>query len=117
MTLTIDIEFIDKAEIQRRSRDGMIFDIIDYPFQVRQAQVSRIVKVGVTGVWHDPAGALGIERLTQDELIEAARAWLTSRIEKGECDPLSELGTDLSIDLPSTVMEYWVEHRQIPSWI
>lgn len=56
------------------------------------------------------AEALGSKKLSRDELVEAAQAWLRSRIEKGECDPFTRPETDTVIDMPSAVMDYWVEH-------
>ncbi len=94
-----------------------VFDIIDYPFQVSNGRASCTVRVGITGAYHDPAEALGSKKLSQDERVEAARAWLRSRVEKGECDPFSRPETDTIIDVPSGVMDHWAEHREIPHWV
>ena len=113
--MNIRITLLDQSEIRRRTQDGQIFDIIDYPFEVSKDQVSRRVKVGITGTFHDPADALGLKNLSQTDLAEAAAAWLRSRLEKGECDPFARPQTDTVLTVPSSVMDYWVEHREIPS--
>jgi hypothetical protein len=49
--------------------------------------------------------------------VEAARAWLRSRIDKGECDPIRYPERDRYLDVPPGVMDYWKENRSIPDWI
>ena len=109
-----EITFLDSG---RRAKDGKLWDVIDYRFRVSNGQQNEEVAVGITGVFHDPAGPLGLKELSREELIEAATAWLRSRLEKGECDPFSHPERDRVIDVPSSVMEYWLEHHAIPHWI
>ena len=106
----IEITFLESG---RRARDGKLWDVIDYRFRVSKGRLNRVV-VGITGAFHDPAGPLGPKTLSQDELIKAATAWLHSRLEKGECDPFNHPESDSMIDVPSSVMEYWMKHRTIP---
>ena len=112
--MSFEITFLDSG---RRTRDGKLWDVIDYRFRVSNGQTNREVAVGITGVFHDPAGPLGLKELSREELIEAAGAWLRSRLEKGERDPFTRPESDSMIDVPSSVMEYWMEHRAIPHWI
>jgi hypothetical protein len=112
-----EIKFLDSSPVERRFKDGKVWDVIDYPFQVTERRSSCTVLVGITGQFHDPADALGSKKLTRAELIEAAKAWLRSRLEKGECDPFTRPDTDTFIDLPSGVMEFWIDHRSIPDWL
>jgi hypothetical protein len=115
--MTIDIAFLESAPIQHRFKDGKIWDVIDYPFRISDGKSTCIVNVGITGQFHDPAEALGSKGLTKGELVEAARTWLRSRIDKGDCDPIAHPERDLYIDVPPGVMDYWAEHRSIPDWI
>jgi hypothetical protein len=112
--MNCDINLVDSG---RRMRDNKLWDVIDYRFRVSNGKLNRVVAVGVTGGFHDPAGPLGLKTLSTDEIAEAAAAWLRSRLEKGECDPFSRPESDSTIDVPSPVMEYWMEHRAIPHWI
>jgi hypothetical protein len=89
--MTIDIAFLESAPIQHRFKDGKIWDVIDYPFRISDGRATHIVNVGITGQFQDPAEALGSKGLTKGELVEAARTWLRSRIDKGNCDPNSRL--------------------------
>lgn len=109
-TMNIKVKPLANDPIERRCKNGQLFDVVDYPFQVSNGRVDCTVKVGITGTFHDPAEALGSKKLSRDELVEAAQAWLRSRIEKGECDPFTRPETDTVIDMPSAVMDYWVEH-------
>lgn len=109
-----EITFLDSG---RRAKDGKVWDAIDYRFRVSNAQQNQEVAVGITGAFHDPAGPLGLKELSREELIEAAGAWLHSRLEKGECDPFNRPESDSTIDVPSPVMEYWMEQGAIPHWI
>ena len=115
--MSVEIKPLSSTLIQRRSNNRQVFDIIDYPFQLFNGRVNCTVNVGITGAFHDPAEALGSKKLSQDERIEAAGAWLRSRVEKGECDPFNHPETATAIDVPSAVMDYWVEHREIPHWV
>src|SRR5258708_38602896 len=115
--MSIDINPLDRNLIKRRSTEGKIWDIIDYPFQVSNGTTSCAVDVGITGVFHDPATALGSTKLSQDELVEAASAWLRSGIEKGELDPFDERQTRCTIEVPSSIMDYWSEYREIPRYV
>lgn len=108
------ITFLDSG---RRAREGNLWDVIDYRFRVSSGKLNQEVAVGITGAFHDPAGPLGLKTLSREELTEAATAWLRSRLEKKECDPFSRPTTDSTIDVPSSVMEYWMEHHEIPHWI
>lgn len=111
---TFEITFLDSS---RRAKDGKLWDVIDYRFHVSNGKLNQEVVVGITGAFHDPAGRLGLKELSREELIEAAGAWLPSRLEKGECDPSSRPERDRVIDVRSPVMEYWLEHHAIPHWI
>lgn len=116
--MTIEITFLESLPIQRRFKDGKLWDMIDYPFRVSDGKSSCVVNVGITGQSHDPAETLGSKKLTKADLVEAARAWLRSRIEKGERDPLSHPDRDSFIEVPASVMDYWAEHAaSIPEWI
>jgi hypothetical protein len=115
--MTIDITFVESAPIQHRFKDGKIWNVIDYPFRISNGKSTCIVNVGITGQSHDPAEALGSKGLTKEELVEAARTWLRSRIDKGDCDPIAHAERDLYIDVPPGVMNYWAEHRSIPDGI
>jgi len=115
--MSIEIHPLDQTQIQRRCVDGQLWDMVDYPFLVSNGEMKYTVKVGITGMFHDPAEALGSKRLSQNELAQAASAWLRSRISKGECDPFGRPQTDCLIEVPSSVMDYWSEHRMIPTWL
>lgn len=108
--MQLDILFLD---VDRRTAAGAIWDVIDYRFKV-QAEATVVVAVGITGQFHDPAPALGNRKLSQSELAEAAAAWLRSRIDRGECDPFNRPGTDTMFDVPTAVMQYWIEHHALP---
>lgn len=112
-----EITFLDEAPLERRFKDGKLWDVVDYPFRVSNGQASRTVAVGITGQSHDPSEALGSKKLSRGDLMEAAAAWLRSRLEKHECDPFNHPNTDTMIDVPPPVMEFWLEHRSIPPWI
>ena len=112
--ITFEITFVESG---RRVRDGKVWDVIDYRFGVSNGQTNREVKVGITGAFHDPAGPLGLKELSREELIEAAEAWLRSRLEKGECNLFNGHEGGSIIDVPSQVMEFWMEHHAIPHWI
>jgi hypothetical protein len=112
--MSFEITLLDSG---RRTRDGKLWDVIDYRFRVVNGQLNAVVAVGITGVFHDAAGPLGLKTLSREELIEAAAAWLRSRLKKGECDPFGRPESDGLIDVPSSVMEYWMEHHEIPHWI
>lgn len=111
--MAIDIKALDRSLIERRGNA----DIIDYPFEVSIGKEVCIVKVGITGAHHDPAEALGLTKLSQPELIQAASEWLHSRIEKMECDPFKRPQADRVITMPSEIVEYWAHHGEIPSWL
>jgi len=113
----MDITFDESVPIQRRFKDGKIWDAVDYPFRISDGKSNCVVNVGITGQSHDPAELLGSKGLTKGELVEAARAWLRSRIDKGECDPIRYPERDRYIDVPPGVMDYWTENRSIPDWI
>jgi hypothetical protein len=108
------ITFLDAG---RRTRDGKLWDVIDYHFRVASGKLNWEVAVGITGAFHDAAEPLGMKTLSREKLIEAATDWLRSRLENGECDPFSRPESDSTIDVPSSVMEYWMEHHEIPRWI
>jgi hypothetical protein len=112
--MNFEITFLDSG---RRAKEGKLWDVIDYRFRVSNGRRNQVVSVGVTGAFHDPAGPLGLKTLSREELIEAAAAWLRSRLEKGKCEPFSRPESDGLIDVPSSVMEYWMEHHAIPHWI
>lgn len=114
---TITVTPLDKSAIRRRQRNGQLFDVIEYPFCVSNGEISQTVWVGITGQAHDLATAFGAQRLSQDELIEAAKAWLVSRTEKGADDLFSSPDTDAFTDIPPALMSYWTEHRHIPNWV
>jgi len=114
---TVNIRPLDKSLIRRRQRNGHLFDVIEYPFLVSDDRVSSTVWVGITGACHDLATALGSKKLSQDDLVQAANAWLRSRVEKRECDPFSGPASDMTIDLPPGVTDYWTEYREIPHWL
>jgi hypothetical protein len=101
----------------RRSKDGKLWDVIDYQFQVSNGASKVIVAVGITGQFHDPAEALGSKKLSNEARVEAASAWLRSRLETKECDPFNRPQSDCTIDLPPAVMDYWIEHHSIPHWV
>jgi hypothetical protein len=115
--MTIEVSPLDRSQIKRRSKDGQIFDIIDYPFEVSNGQERCIVNVGITGMFHDPAETLGSTRLSQDELVQAASDWLRFVIKKGEYDPFKHPHADITVAIPSEIMDYWAEHREIPGWL
>lgn len=101
----------------RRMAGGASCDIIDYRFRVKDGESTAVVAVGIAGTFHDPAPALGIKPMLYAERIEAASAWLGSRIQKRACNPFASETADTSIDLPAPVMEYWIEYRSIPQWL
>lgn len=102
---------------EHRVRDGKLWDMVDYVFRVSNGKSTQVVAVGITGQFHDPAEAMGAKKLSREELVKAAEDWLRSRLDKGECDPFRRPETDASIDLPSSVMDYWTEHHSIPHWL
>jgi hypothetical protein len=106
---------LDFLELQHRVVRGQFLDVVDYLFRVSAGTARQIIAVGITGQFHDPAEALGIKKLSKEERIDAASAWLHSRMAKGY-DPFVE-GTPKTIDLPPAIMEYWIEHREIPAWL
>lgn len=106
---------LDFLELQHRVTGGQFIDVVDYLFRVSAGTARQIVAVGITGQFHDPAEALGLKKISKEERIEAASAWVRSRIAKGY-DPLAE-GTPKTIDLPPAIMEHWIEHREIPAWV
>jgi|ERR1700719_3248149 len=106
---------IDFLEAKQRIRDGNYYDVVDYFFSVSNGELRRVVAVGLTGQFHDPAEALGLKRMTKIDRIEAASSWLRSRIDKGY-DPFSE-PTPQTYDMPSPIVEYWIEHHSIPEWL
>jgi hypothetical protein len=85
--MTIEVSFFDSVPIQHRFKDGKLWNMIDYAFRVSDGNSTCVVNVGITGQFHDPPEALGAKGLTKEELVEAAYAWLRSRIDKGQCDP------------------------------
>ncbi len=103
--MNFEITFLDSG---RRMKDGKLWDVIDYRFRVANGTLDRVVAVGITGTFHDPAGPLDLKTMSQDELINAAAVWLRSRLEKKECDPFSRPTTDSTIDVPSPVIECWI---------
>lgn len=104
---------LDFLELQHRVVGGQFFDVVDYVFRVSAGTARQIIAVGITGQFHDPAEALGTKKLSKEERIDAASAWLRSRIAKGY-NPFAE-GTDKTIDLPPAIMDHWIEHHEIPS--
>jgi hypothetical protein len=112
--MAYDIAFLGA---DRRSKDGKLWDVVDYQFEVSGGSRKAIVAVGITGQFHDPAEALGSKKLSKEERVEAASAWLRSRLDKKDCDPFNRPASDSTIDLPSTVMDHWIEHRSIPGWV
>jgi len=106
------VRFVDKA---RRTLDGQIFDIIDYTFEVSRAGEQCMVNVGITGGWHDEIADLH-RKLTREELVEAARKWLESRINKGY-DPLLAPSPERVMTIPSGVMDFYVNHWNIPDYV
>jgi hypothetical protein len=106
---------LDFLELQHRVAGGQYVDVVDYLFRVSAGTARQIVAVGITGQFHDPAEALGLKKLSKEERIEAAGAWLRSRIAKGY-DAFAE-GPPQIIDLPPAIMEHWIEHGEIPSWL
>jgi hypothetical protein len=106
---------LDFRDLQHRVVGGQYVDVVDYLFRVSAGTALQIVAVGITGQFHDPAEALGLKKLSKEERIDAASAWLRSRIAKGY-DPFAE-GTPKVIDFPPAIMEHWIEHREIPSWL
>jgi len=103
--------------MERRCADGGPLDIIDYPFEVSKEGGVATVKVGISGLFHDPADATGSKKLRSEERFQAASDYLRSRIERGECDPWNRPSTDCTIEVPSLVMDHWSEHGEIPHWI
>jgi hypothetical protein len=101
----------------RRMAGGALCDIIDYRFRIKDGGSTAVVAVGITGAFHDPAPALGIKPMLYGERIEAASAWLRSRIDKRECNPFARENADTSIDLPAPALEYWIEYGSIPQWL
>ena len=106
---------LDFLELQHRVMCGQFVDVVDYLFRVSAGTARQIIAVGITGQFHDLAEALGLKKLSKEERIHAASAWLRSRMAKGY-DPFAE-GTPKTIDLPPAIMEHWIEHREIPSWL
>jgi hypothetical protein len=103
--MTVEVVFVDAVRsIERRAGK------IDYRFQVKDGESSAVVVVRITGAFHDPASLY-------EERIEAASAWLKSRIKRQECNPFVSENPDTWIDLPAPVMEFWIEHRSIPRWL
>ena len=109
--MAFDITYRDK---DRRVTSGTIHDIIDYRFRVSDGKSTAVVAVGISGAYHDPASALALKRLSHEELVEAAAAWLKSRLDKCECDPFKKTNPDTMIDVPLLIMDYWIEHHAIP---
>ena len=106
---------LDFLGFQHRVVGGQFFDVVNYLFRVSAGTVRQIIAVGITGQFHDPAEALGIKKVSKEERIDAASAWLRSRIVKGY-DPLAD-GTPKTIDLPPSIMDHWVAYREIPAWL
>jgi hypothetical protein len=115
--MSVEISPLDRSQIKRRTKDGQIYDIIDYPFQVSNGQEKCVVNVGITGMFHDPAEAIGSKKLSQDELVQAASDWLRFLIRRGKYDPFKNAESDFTVSIPADVMDYWAEHREIPPWI
>lgn len=115
--MSVEIAPLDRKQIKRRTKDGQIFDIIDYPFEVSNGPKKCVVYVGITGMFHDPANTLGSKKLSQDDLVQAARDWLRFVINNGRYDPFQQPQADFTISIPSDVMDYWAEHREIPAWL
>jgi hypothetical protein len=113
--MSIEILPFDRSQIKRRAKDGHIFDIIDYPFEVSNGQERCIVNVGITGMSHNPADAFVSNKLLQDEFVQAASDWLHFLIKKGEYDSFKQPYSDITI--PSPIMDYWAEHRELPPWL
>jgi hypothetical protein len=104
----ITVKFLDNC------KDGILYDGSVYRFQVSRVQASRTVVVRISGQAQLGPAQLG-KSLSSDQLREVASAWLRSRLKRGDCDPFSRPGTDNMVeDLPSAILDYWVENQSIP---
>jgi hypothetical protein len=111
--MKIEISPLDRSQIKRRTKDGQIFDVIDYPFQLSNGNEKCTINVGITGMFHDPAEAVGSRRLSQEELVQAAGEWLRRAITEGQYDPFKP-DSPFSVVIPSPVLEYWAQYREFP---
>ena len=73
--------------------------------------------VGIPIEFNATAEPLGSKRLSHDELIECAKAWLDSRLEKEECDPFGGPQTNIRIYVPLGVLDYCREEHAIQPWL
>ena len=110
--MPFEIAFLGAA---RRVGGRAVRDVIDYRFGVTDGRSAAAVTVGITGAYHDRAPGLGIKELSLVR-VEAATSWLRSRLERGLCKPFRSINPDAAIDLPSDVMDYWIENRSLPHW-
>jgi len=99
---------------QRRVRDGQVFDVIDYFFRVSTGESHRDVTFGIIGQSYDPPESVG-PLLAGEQLGGAATAWLQFHLGKG-FDPFNHPEAVLP-DMPGAVVQYWVEHGEIPHWL
>ena len=111
--MPFEIVFLGAA---RRVGGRAVRDVIDYRFGVTDGRSAAAVTVGITGAYHDGAPGLGIKELTLAR-VEAATSWLRSRLERGLCKPFRSINPDAALDLPSNVMDYWIQNRSLPHWL
>lgn len=111
--MSFEIVFLGAA---RRVGGRAVRNVIDYRFGVTDGKSAAEVAVGITGASHRPAPEWGTKELSLTR-VEAATSWLRSRLARGLCKPFRSNNPDTAIDLPSNVMDYWIENRSIPTWL
>ena|ERR1700721_3005759 len=104
------------VDIGRRTAQGQVYDVIDYTFEVTRGEKGCMVKVGITGAWHDEIPSLQ-RRLDRVELIKVAEKWLSTSLAKRGYDPLAYPEVDRCILVPNPVMDYFVNYWKIPDHI
>jgi hypothetical protein len=97
------IEFL---EPQHRM-GGRYVDVVDYLLRVSTGAAHQRIAVGIPGLH---------EKLSNEDLKNLASAWLAYLIDRKKYDPFAE-GAPKTIDVPPSIIEYWTEHRTIPSWL
>lgn len=75
-----------------------------------------MVRVGITGAWHDEIPSLQ-RRLDREELIKVAEEWRSTSLTRRGYDPLAYSDFDRMILVPNPVMDYFVSYWGIPDHV
>jgi len=101
------VDIIELIEVQRRSTG----DVVDYVFRVSNGKSYRDVSVGITGQAINPVGK---PPRPKEVLTKVAKAWLGLQLQRG-FDPFN-LPSARVPDVPTAVVDHWIDHGELPPW-